>query len=321
MEAPQQRLQDLQEGAGDRALVLARLAVAGAPGAARRPGCGPWRCGPAARRGRGRTPSRGGGGSWHCCRRQVQPVGVRDRVTYPAASTGSRPRPGRAAPRAASCRTLPPPASCWLWRQTSSVANMTASSRAAWRGRGAAGWVAVIGRDGSDDVVSATRLDGHSSGVPWLGQGRARQARARASPWQEIGSCETGLSWGMTADCRDQQFPRPRPDVHGPPSPAGFGISRVLGSAAPRGTPRIGAVVDQLARRNRVAPRADRCGVWGTWGRKAVTAGLLALARCQGRYTAYLSRPETVLPLSLGERASHGALWPPSRIRSLPTAV
>jgi len=27
------------------------------------------------------------------------------------------------------------------------------------------------------------------------------------------------------------EFPRPRPDVHGPPSPAGFGISRVLGSA------------------------------------------------------------------------------------------
>ena len=30
---------------------------------------------------------------------------------------------------------------------------------------------------------------------------------------------------------RSTQFPRPRPDVHGPPSSAGFGISRVLGSA------------------------------------------------------------------------------------------
>ena len=37
VEAPQQRLQHVQEGAGDRALVLARLAVAGAPGASRRP--------------------------------------------------------------------------------------------------------------------------------------------------------------------------------------------------------------------------------------------------------------------------------------------
>ena len=33
VEAPQQRLQDVQEGAGDRALVLARLAVPAAPGA------------------------------------------------------------------------------------------------------------------------------------------------------------------------------------------------------------------------------------------------------------------------------------------------
>ena len=29
-------------------------------------------------------------------------------------------------------------------------------------------------------------------------------------------------------------------------------------------------LIDHLARRNRVAPRADRCEVWGTWGRKAV---------------------------------------------------
>jgi hypothetical protein len=34
---------------------------------------------------------------------------------------------------------------------------------------------------------------------------------------------------------------------------------RVLGSAAPYGTPRIGAVVDQLALPNRVAPRVDQC--------------------------------------------------------------
>ena len=38
---------------------------------------------------------------------------------------------------------------------------------------------------------------------------------------------------------------------------------RVLGSAAPYGTSRIGAVVDQLALPNRVAPGVDRCGsVW-----------------------------------------------------------
>ena len=57
VEAPQQRLQHVQEGAGQRPLVLA------GPGRStrgRKPGCGPWRCRPVARRGRGRTPSRGG---------------------------------------------------------------------------------------------------------------------------------------------------------------------------------------------------------------------------------------------------------------------
>ena len=41
---------------------------------------------------------------------------------------------------------------------------------------------------------------------------------------------------------------------------------RVLGSAAPYGTPRIGAVVDQLALPNRVAPRVDRGDWCGTRG-------------------------------------------------------
>ena len=41
----------------------------------------------------------------------------------------------------------------------------------------------------------------------------------------------TARAWGMLWIVRSQSFPGPRPDVHGPPSPAGFGISRVLGSA------------------------------------------------------------------------------------------
>jgi hypothetical protein len=50
---------------------------------------------------------------------------------------------------------------------------------------------------------------------------------------------------------------------------AGFGISRVLGSAAPHDTPRIAAVVDQLALPNRVAPRPDRCVlVWNLCARR-----------------------------------------------------
>ena len=91
--------------------------------------------------------------------------------------------------------------------QTSSAANMTASSRAAGRGSGACGMGAVIGLDGGEDGVSAAAAHGHGSGVPWLRQGRAGQTRARASPRQEIGSCETGLSWGMLLIVKISRFP------------------------------------------------------------------------------------------------------------------
>jgi hypothetical protein len=52
---------------------------------------------------------------------------------------------------------------------------------------------------------------------------------------------------------KSQSFPGPRPDVSGPPL---WRVLAFLGfwvPAAPHDTPRIGAVVDQLARRNRVA--------------------------------------------------------------------
>src|SRR6185312_12967820 len=65
----------------------------------------------------------------------------------------------------------------------------------------------VIGGNGSGDVVSATRGSGHSSAVLRLAEGRAGRTRARASPRQEIGSCETGLSWGMLCLQTRQRFP------------------------------------------------------------------------------------------------------------------
>jgi hypothetical protein len=68
-----------------------------------------------------------------------------------------------------------------------------------------------------------------------------------------IRSCETGLSWGRLAIVTLHSFPGPWPDVSGPPL---WRVLAFLGfwvRAAPHDTPRIGAVVDQLARRNRVA--------------------------------------------------------------------
>ena len=94
---------------------------------------------------------------------------------------------------------------------------------------------------------------------------------------------------------RSQSFPGPRPDVHGPPSPAGFGISRVLGSAAPSVSAAESAPRQpvRLTDRTRVAPRAkfsparapcstdctaERClprpgTTWADSGPRAVTRG------------------------------------------------
>ena len=77
----------------------------------------------------------------------------------------------------------------------------------------------------SSNVVSATQVGGHSLGVPWLRQGRTGRSRARASPRQESGLAKRAQVGG---DCELSRFtvswPN-RPDVHGPPSPVGFGIS------------------------------------------------------------------------------------------------
>ena len=117
---------------------------------------------------------------------------------------------------------------------------------------------AVIGGNGSGDVVSATRIDGHSSGVPWLCQGRAGSGAGTSIPVARNRSCETGLSWGMLLIARSQQFPRPSAGCSWPALPAGFGISRVLGSAAPQSARRKSAPRRcEPARRNRVARQAE----------------------------------------------------------------
>jgi hypothetical protein len=79
---------------------------------------------------------------------------------------------------------------------------------------------------------------------------------------------------GDADDCQVISFPSSGWMFASPPfAEAGFGISRVLGSAAPHDTPRIAAVVDQLALPNRVAPRPDRCGlVWNLCARREPAA-------------------------------------------------
>ena len=55
---------------------------------------------------------------------------------------------------------------------TSSIGNMAAKSRTAVRGSGRVG--AVIGDNSDGDLVSATRVDGHNSGVPRLAEAAPR---------------------------------------------------------------------------------------------------------------------------------------------------
>ncbi len=90
-----------------------------------------------------------------------------------------------------------------LWQQTSCSANMAASSRR--HGAAAALGLAVIGRNGSGDVVSATRM-------AWLGCsfGWPRPRRSGAGtniPTARKSSCETGTRWRKLG-LSDHEIPR-----------------------------------------------------------------------------------------------------------------
>ena len=83
-------------------------------------------------------------------------------------------------------------------------------------------------------------VDGHSSAVPWLCQGRAGRSRAQASPRQEKSLAKRARCRGNSV-CEHQVSPA-LPDVHGPPSRralaflgSGFGGSSVSAAeSAPR---------------------------------------------------------------------------------------
>ena len=72
---------------------------------------------------------------------------------------------------------------------------MTANSSAALRGSRAFGLVAVIGRHRSGDVVSATLVDGHSSGVPRSAEAAPVGRRHALAPPRNRG-CQIGSGWG-----------------------------------------------------------------------------------------------------------------------------
>ena len=102
-------------------------------------------------------------------------------VTYPSASTRSPPRPGRAARPG---KVLPNPSAtsaCWLRQQTSSVGEHDRQQPCGRAGQGGCGMGPVIGLDGGEDGFSTART-WHSSGVPWLCQGRADVRRGHKHP-------------------------------------------------------------------------------------------------------------------------------------------
>ena len=67
-----------------------------------------------------------------------------------------------------------------------------------WRGSRAVGWARLWA---STAAAMAFRRDIARVFLGWA-KAAHRQARAQASPWQEIPSCETGLSWGRLAIVR-----------------------------------------------------------------------------------------------------------------------
>src|SRR5689334_25421881 len=98
--------------------------------------------------------------------------------------------------------------------------------------------VVVIGLDGGSDRLATGGNSRHGSAPSALPKPPAPGVGTNI-PVARKGSCETGLSWGMVLIVRQHQFPA-RPDVHGPPFPAGFGISRFWVRQAPQSARRIG---------------------------------------------------------------------------------
>jgi hypothetical protein len=85
--------------------------------------------------------------------------------------------------------------------------------------------VAVIGGDGRGNLVSATRVDGHSSGVPRLCRGRARAGAGTNIPTARNRLLRNGPELG-NAGFAKTPVSRPSAGCSWPALPAGFGISR-----------------------------------------------------------------------------------------------
>ena len=113
---------------------------------------------------------------------------------------------------------------------------MTASSCAAIaRQRRLSGWRCHRPRRAA--AMSSRRRGSMGIARVFLGCAKAAPVgRGHEHPHGKKKRLRNGHDVGEAADCRDQRVSPALPDVHGPPSPVGFGISRVLGSAAPSGS-------------------------------------------------------------------------------------
>ena len=132
---------------------------------------------------------------------------------------------------------------------------MAAKSRTALRGSGA-GWCCHK-RQQHGDLVSATRVDGHNSGVPRSGRGRAALGVGTNIPVARKGLLRNGPELGDGADCQVSTVPRLGRMFMARPT-AGFGISRVLGRQAPQSAAaNRHRVANHPAKRTRVAPRPN----------------------------------------------------------------
>ena len=98
--------------------------------------------------------------------------------------------------------------------------------------------------------------NGHGSGVPWLRQGRATSGAGTSIPTARNTLLRNGPELGEMLLSR-QDFPGLGRMFMARPHRRALAFLGFWVRQAPCGTPRIGAVVDHLARRNRVAPSAS----------------------------------------------------------------
>ena len=171
---------------------------------------------------------------------------------------------------------------------------------------------AVMGGNGSDDVVSATRIDRHSSGVLGCAKAAPGQDAGTSIPVARFRGCETGLSSGRLLIARSHEFPRPSAGCFRPALRRALAFLGFWVRAAPHDTPRIGrgsrsACTTESRRWKRGNRRASLLAVTKSSGNcRRVVGRLTQLSRrCCPSPGTWFSRPAHTPAFLSDDLAAH----------------